>query len=494
MPPDKLRAYLPGNASGLNIRQPKSEDSITDDFAIVYTDAQTRKGQIFHYSIKDEADDEYGKNFPNQVDKRATKITYKGRPGRNRITDMARGRPGGRNTRETVEVMVGTRFLVTVCEDQDERHSPQSDPVDRALDYMDLEALEHLTPPRVMTPKDTGSAPAANIPRFSNVPTHATARPTPTPQPLASPGEVLTVDEPVKRGIDKTALDNELTRKIEKRLTGILEQERREAEDIVRTEDALSTAPLTSKTGLLSSLTQHRLKLSELKKQYQDARRDLVREQHRPPPPVVTPKPTPTPSIRERWTAQVDPLMKDSTKAHQVIDIIQALPVEERQTPQYHVILAKSLHALLLQDAAADALLTLSLITSEPHPELDPIRNWLKKRADQEYKVAMAGRKIGDGKAAIKHYLHAVKLDSTTLSRDDQGLRTSSQKALQTAVEKHAERTDYLFLLGLFTYYAGDPTTAQQCFQKFVQLEKDPYLIWRGKIWTAKVEKELQAK
>ena len=115
--------------------------------------------------------------------------------------------------------------------------------------------------------------------------------------------------------------------------------------------------------------------------------------------------------------------------------------------------------------------------------EVQPVQAFLKRRAGQSYILAMAAKKVNKPKDAVKAYMDAVRLDSTVLLKEDQGLREMALKAMRATVEKRPERTDLHFLLGVYSQAAGESSTAIKSFQDCMIHEKDPYLRWRAEAW-----------
>lgn len=264
------------------------------------------------------------------------------------------------------------------------------------------------------------------------------------------------------------------------------------ADEILRLEKQLRAAGRSGNATLSRTIATHKQKFADLNKRDAETRKDLEAAYRSPPPPSNVPTPTPTPTVppkpkeptlREKWTAAIKPITGVKGQGQAVLDVLLPLPLAEKQTVEYHIAVARAYADVLKQYDAADALLMLGIIDRTPHPEVAPVQTFLKKRAGQSYILAMAAKKVNKPKDAVKAYMDAVRLDSTVLLKEDQGLREMALKAMRSTVEKRPERTDLHFLLGVYSQAAGESGTAIKSFQDCMIHEKDPYLRWRAEAW-----------
>ena len=469
--PEKLRVYIPANVVGMARKTASKHDDTKDDFTVVYQDLQNNKGDMFHLTIRDYAEDAFGERFVSTEDPKFKKLTHRGQPARELLNHH--GKP-------TVEMLIGKRYLVTVSGDEEKNRLIPVKALLNVLDAVDIASLLALKPP---VPQAQSSA-AASIGTPSGVVGGgvvggAAAPSTPEPQPSWSPSP------------RPTGAPNWLTGRIELALTKIEEQETELAGEILRLEKQLRLAGRSGNATLSRTIATQKQKFEELNKRDAETRKDLDNAYKHPPPPTNPPTPTPTPvptkprepTLREKWTAAIKPLTGVKGQGQAVLDILLPLPLDEKKTVEWHVAVARAYADVLKQYDAADALLMLGILDPTPHPEVQPVQNFLRRRAGQSYILAMAAKKVNKPKDAVKAYMDAVRLDSKILLKEDQGLRETALKAMRTTVEKRPERTDLHFLLGVYSQAAGENGTAIKNFQDCVASEKDPYLRWRAEAW-----------
>lgn len=455
-PPEKLRQYVPGLIPGMMKKSATKPDDVKSDFSVVYQDLQNDKGDLFHLILRDYSEDAFGERFASsQGDAKWRKTAHKEHPARE---SSAVDKPA-------VEVMVNSRFMISVAAEPDSGRKVPHLALYQIVDSIDLAALA------------SGAAPKAQAV------SPASSGPDPEPSPMWTPGP------------RPSGTPNALSQRIELALARIEDQAKESNAELMRLQKALKAAGRVGNRSLETAIAAQKKKLEEIMGRERETRRDLARALKEPPKVVETPKPTPKPTppkpkeptLREKWTAQVEPMLKEKGKGQAVLDVLLKLPIEERQSVEYHSALARAEADLLHQETAADALLMLSVLTQEARAEVAPVKAWLKKRADQQYKLALAGVLTKDLKTASRAYLGAVRLDSGVLALDDKGLRPLCLKALKNTIEKQPDRADLYFKLGVYAHFVGESVTATDSFRKGAALENDPYLRWRNEAWIKKL-------
>lgn len=471
--PEKLRVYIPATFAGMARKTATKQDDTKEDFSVCYQDLQNNKGDMFHVTLRDYAEDDFGERFTTQEDPKWKKLTHRNMPCRELLNH--RGKP-------TVEMLVAKRFLITVSGDEEKTRLIPIKSLLNVLDAFDIQNLADGKPP---VPQKQAALPTGGTPGVVGSGVvgggGAAAQPIgPEPQPSWSPAP------------RPSGTPNYWTRRVELKLNQIEGEEQALADEILRTEKQLRLAGRAGNAALSRTLATQKQKFTELNKREADTRKDLESYYKNPPPDPTAPKPsaTPTPppkpkepTLREKWTAAVKPLFGVKGKGKEALDILLPLPVEEKKTPEWHVAAARAYADQAKREDASDAMLMLSIIDRTPHPELDIVTKYLKGRAQASYGVALAAHKGKKLKDAVKWYMDAVRVDSSILLKDDQGLRETALKAMRQTVEKRPERIDLLYLLGIYSQAAGETGTATKSFQDYLIKEKDPYLKWRAEAW-----------
>lgn len=172
--------------------------------------------------------------------------------------------------------------------------------------------------------------------------------------------------------------------------------------------------------------------------------------------------------------------------------MLEALPLSERQSQDYHWMLARAAHAADRPALAAEAAATATLLLPGAPRDFAPVRQWLATRARQAQARALAQASTHPALAAAA-YLDAVKADGAVLADDDRGLRAGSLGLLREQ-RVHAPADPALaFELGWHLYFQGESAAARRAFAEAVPLEPDPYRKWRDQLWVDRLDREAAA-
>jgi hypothetical protein len=458
MTPEKLREYAPIPA-GMMKKAASKVDDAKGDFSVVYQDLQNDHGDLFKVMLRDYAEDDFGERFASSTgDAKWKKTRHRDHPARE----------SGTTEKPAIEVMIKNRFMISVSAEPEKGRKVPHSQLYAVVDAVDLNALAEGKPPKPQAAPSAAAAPDSEpTPMWS-----------PAPRPSGSP--------------------NALSQRIELALARVEDQAKESNAELMRLQKALKAAGRVGNRSLETAIANQKKKLEEIIKREAETRRDLERAFKEPPKPTETPKPTvppkptkpPEPTLREKWTKQVEPLLKEKGKGKDVLEIIQKLPIEERQSIEYHSALARASLDVQASEQAADALLMLGALTPDPRPKVAAVKAWTKGRADQQYKLAVMAMaaKNKDLKIASRAYLSAVRLDSGVLAQDDKGLRPICLKALRNTIEKQPDRADLYFKLAVYAHFVGEPVLALDSFRKGTALEQDPYLRWRNEAWIKKLQ------
>jgi hypothetical protein len=199
------------------------------------------------------------------------------------------------------------------------------------------------------------------------------------------------------------------------------------------------------------------------------------------------------PSARadESALARAEKLLEDPSRAKEAMELLAKLPLEQKQSVDYHHVLASACCAAGEVRDAAEALVTSALLPASPARSFESIRTRLAQSAKESFRLALEDQGRGNLTAAVKSYLIATKLDPSVLGQDDKGLRETALKGLAQAAAKSPERADHQYRLGFYAYLFGRPDDAVAPFEASVRLQTDPYLRWKNQLWFTKVQREV---
>ena len=194
------------------------------------------------------------------------------------------------------------------------------------------------------------------------------------------------------------------------------------------------------------------------------------------------------------WLPAVEKLIAAPGSGAAAVKQLEALPLADRQTRDYHWALARAYQADAKPGPAGDAARVMDMLPpGGTDRDLSAVSSWLKKTSVDEYKAAMAAQKKADKSNAVKSYLRAVTLDPAIQSKDDGGLRDLSMQMLDSAVAKKKGDAALLYKHGICCYLFGRPAESEASFDAYVKIETSPYAAWRGKLWLDKVRAERTA-
>lgn len=189
--------------------------------------------------------------------------------------------------------------------------------------------------------------------------------------------------------------------------------------------------------------------------------------------------------------ARAEKLLEDPSRAREALELLVKLPPAEKQSLDFHFLLASASCATGDVKEAAEALVTTAMLPANPARSFDAVRKKLSEAARESYRLALQEQASRNLTAAVKAYLIASKLDPATLGRDDKGLRDLALKGLAQAVAKAPERADHQYRLGFYTYLFGRPEESLKPFEAATKLQADPYLKWKNQLWLTRVQREV---
>src|SRR5947209_17413320 len=113
------------------------------------------------------------------------------------------------------------------------------------------------------------------------------------------------------------------------------------------------------------------------------------------------------------WLAGVEKDLAAPGGGAKAVATLEAQPLAQRQTRDYHWALARALQADDKPGPAAQAVRVFDMLPpSTPGRDTSSVSKWLGKKGVEEYKAAIAAQEKGDRATAVKAYLRAVMLDS----------------------------------------------------------------------------------
>lgn len=192
------------------------------------------------------------------------------------------------------------------------------------------------------------------------------------------------------------------------------------------------------------------------------------------------------------WVDDMDALLAQqpgSGKA--VVDVLERLPLADRETPDYHWLLARAHRDAGQAGPAAEAVATYALLDPRGSRDLAEVRAWLARRGDELARAAQAARQRADLLVAVRAFLVAAKCNPALLSRDENDMGAEALAVVQRAIDAHPDRVAYRFQLGFFLYLSGKLELARDAWRAYLALERDPYRAWRARTWLARAEWEL---
>jgi len=175
-----------------------------------------------------------------------------------------------------------------------------------------------------------------------------------------------------------------------------------------------------------------------------------------------------------------------------IVEVLERLPLEERQTADYHRLLARACQAADQPGPAAEALATGALLGGAADGELAAVRAWLTARGHALARQAADARAAGDSRTALRAFLLAGKCLPDVLA-EDAAVTEQAFAALDRAAALHPDRPAYGFLSGFLGYLAGQMDRAAAGFRAALAAEKDPYRAWRDRLWMQRVSWEFAA-
>lgn len=194
------------------------------------------------------------------------------------------------------------------------------------------------------------------------------------------------------------------------------------------------------------------------------------------------------------WLAGVEKDLAAPGGGAKAVTTLEALPLPERQTRDYHWALARAFQADSKPGPAAEAVKVFEMLPpSNPARDIDDVTKWLGKKAVEEYKAAIAAQQKGDRASAVKGYLRAVLEDSAVQARDDKGLRDLGLRTMDATLAKKQNDPGFRFKHALYSYLFGRLPEAAASFDAYTKIEKQPYGAWRGKLWLDHVNTEVAA-
>ena len=194
------------------------------------------------------------------------------------------------------------------------------------------------------------------------------------------------------------------------------------------------------------------------------------------------------------WLAGVEKDIAAPGGGANAIKTLEALPLADRQTRDYHWALARACQADNKPVPAGDAVAVFGMLPpATPSRDTSAVEKWIRTKATEEYKAAVEAQKKGDRANGVKGYLRAIELDPAIQGKDDHGLSDLSQKMLANAVQKKPTEPALRFKHAVCSYLFGRLSDAASSFDTYCKIEKSPYQAWRGKLWLDKVNAELSA-
>lgn len=191
------------------------------------------------------------------------------------------------------------------------------------------------------------------------------------------------------------------------------------------------------------------------------------------------------------WLADVERDLATPGGGAKAVASLEALPLDQRQSRDYHWALARALLADGKHGPAAESLRVFELLPpAAPDRDIDAMKKATRARALEEYQAAMAALAKSDQPGAVKAYLRASMMDPGIQAKDDAGLREVVVKSLDNAVAKKSDDAALRFRHAMCAYLFGRLPESEASFEAFQKVEKVPYYAWRGKLWQDKVKAE----
>lgn len=195
----------------------------------------------------------------------------------------------------------------------------------------------------------------------------------------------------------------------------------------------------------------------------------------------------PTPA----WMEELEPLLAQQPgSGGSVVEVLERLPLADRQTADYHAMLARALHAADRPGPAAEAVATCALLDPRRERDLGAVRRWLAARAQVLAQAARNANVRQDTRASTRALLEAGKCDPCVLAEDLSGTE-SALAGLDRAARRHPERPVLRFQSGFISYLHGQVDKAAADLRLYASVERDPYRSWRARVWLARVEWEI---
>jgi hypothetical protein len=183
------------------------------------------------------------------------------------------------------------------------------------------------------------------------------------------------------------------------------------------------------------------------------------------------------------WLGEFEDRLAVPAKAKDTVAWLAALPLEERQSADFHWAMARACQAADKAGPSAEAVALYSILPARPRRDLEPVKAWLAKKGEESFAMARTAQASGDMKTAVKRFLVAVKCNPSLLGEDDRGLRDMASGALGRLCDRNPTRPDYRYHLGFYGNLFGETPTAVEAYQAVVQMETDPYKKWRAQTW-----------
>lgn len=187
---------------------------------------------------------------------------------------------------------------------------------------------------------------------------------------------------------------------------------------------------------------------------------------------------------------EIEPLLGQPGNGAAVVEVLERMPFADRQSADYHWMLARALRAADRPGPAAEAVALCALLDPRRERDLDAVRRWLAERAQVLAQAARDANSRQDARASTRALLEAGKCDPRVLA-EDRSAAESALGDLERAARKHPDRPALRFQSGFINYLHGQTDKAAADLRAYVAAERDPYRNWRARVWLERVDWEV---
>ncbi|MBI4863134.1 MAG: hypothetical protein HY815_23140 [Candidatus Riflebacteria bacterium] len=190
--------------------------------------------------------------------------------------------------------------------------------------------------------------------------------------------------------------------------------------------------------------------------------------------------------------APIEKMVADATPGGMIVKALEGLPLEVRQTADYHLLLARAHQIASEPWLSGEALAFFRHLEPGSTRDTRAVEQWLAREADRLFTEAMSLYRNGDLPAAADAYLKAVQCDQTVLARPENGLGEQTLSTLRAALNQGGHASVNWYGLGFLDYRHDHLRAARSAFEEYLRKAKDPYWAWRANVWMRRIDAEIE--